>query len=76
MRKIDDGFMNKLIRLVTMKSWPNYCFYNIKMIYFGSNCSFGVDWQLAYSELLTRFNQLSSDYQKAVDLGVSLQAKI
>jgi hypothetical protein len=46
------------------------------MICFGNNFEFGFDWQLAYSQLMTLYAQLNSDYQKAVEIGANLQIKV
>jgi hypothetical protein len=52
-------------------------YYNIYRMYcFTNNIDFGFDWQLAYNQLATHFTQLSTDYQKAIDLGEVLALKV
>lgn len=46
------------------------------MYCFANNIDFGFDWQLAYNQLATHFTQLSTDYQKAIDLGEVLALKV
>ena len=46
------------------------------MICFGNNCEFGFDWQLAYSQLLTLYNQLSADYQRSIEQSRQLELKV
>lgn len=48
----------------------------ITMICFGNNCEFGFDWQLAYSQLLTLYNQLSADYQRSIEQSRQLELKV
>lgn len=46
------------------------------MYCFANNIDFSFDWQLAYNQLAIHFAQLSTDYQKAIDLGEVLAFKI
>lgn len=48
----------------------------ITMICFGNNFEFNFDWQLAYSQLLTLYNQLNADYQKSIELSRELELKV
>lgn len=45
-----------------------YCFTN--------HIDFGYDWQLAYNQLYSHFTNLTTDYQKAMDLGEVLALKV
>lgn len=46
------------------------------MYCFGNNIDFSYDWQLAYNQLYNQYTQLSSDYQKAKELGATLTFKV
>lgn len=46
------------------------------MICFGNNFEFGCDWQLAYSQLLTLYNQLNTDYQRSIEQSRQLELRV
>lgn len=48
----------------------------ISMICFGNNFEFGCDWQLAYSQLLTLYNQLNADYQRSIEQSRQLELRV
>jgi hypothetical protein len=46
------------------------------MYCFSNNIDFGYDWQLAYNQLYALYSQMTSDYQRAVELEEGLTSKV
>ncbi len=46
------------------------------MLFYCNNYELGINWEQAFSELHSKYQQLSNDYSSAIELGNELRFKI